>query len=108
MHPWLLLPQLRGQLREGEYHSPSDTDRTISLTSIKESFYSKLKTFSDDNNTNLYVSNLPKSMNEHDLAQLFLPHKVCSSRILRDKNGHGRGVGFARYVHCEIRFADMR
>ena len=36
-------------------------------------------------------------MNEHDLAQLFAPHKVCSSRILRDKNGHGRGVGFARF-----------
>lgn len=45
----------------------------------------------------LYVSNLPKSMNEHELANLFSPHKVCSSRILRDKNGHGRGVGFARF-----------
>lgn len=63
---------------------------------MQESFYSKLKTFQDDNNTNLYVSNLPKSMNEHELAQLFAPHKVASARILRDKSGHGRGVGFAR------------
>lgn len=72
--------------------------KTVVVTdnSLQESFYSKLKTFQDDNNTNLYVSNLPKSMNEHELAQLFGPHKVCSSRILRDKNGHGRGVGFAR------------
>lgn len=67
------------------------------LTISKESFYSKLKAFADEANTNLYVSNLPKTMNEHELAQLFNPHKVCSSRILRDKNGHGRGVGFARY-----------
>lgn len=31
-----------------------------------------------------------------ELASLFSPHKVCSARILRDKNGMGRGVGFAR------------
>lgn len=68
------------------------------LTPLKESFYSKLKTFADEHNTNLYVSNLPKSMNEHELSNLFLPHKVCSSRVLREKNGHGRGVGFARSV----------
>ena len=37
-------------------------------------------------------------MNEHELANFFAPHKVCSARILRDRNGHGRGVGFARYV----------
>ncbi len=40
-------------------------------------------------------------MNEHDLAHMFPPHKVCSSRILRDKNGHGRGVGFARFESRE-------
>lgn len=62
----------------------------------QESFYSKLKTFADEGNTNLYVSNLPKPMNEHELGNFFAPHKVCSARILRDKNGHGRGVGFAR------------
>ena len=78
------------------------------LTVVQESFYSKLKTFADDKNTNLYVSNLPKSMNEHDLAQLFIPHKVCSSRILRDKNGHGRGVGFARYADTSERLLRRR
>jgi RNA recognition motif-containing protein len=31
----------------------------------QESFYSKLKKFSDEQNTNLYVSNIPKNMNEH-------------------------------------------
>lgn len=36
----------------------------ISLT-CQESFYSKLKAVADDGNTNLYVSNLPKAMNEH-------------------------------------------
>ncbi|KAK5121518.1 hypothetical protein LTR85_005351 [Meristemomyces frigidus] len=88
-----------------KYHNYQDAENCIrgfhhlgyEVSFARESFYSKLKTFQDDNNTNLYVSNLPKSMNEHELAQLFAPHKVASSRILRDKNGHGRGVGFARF-----------
>lgn len=88
-----------------KYHNYEDAENCIrgfhylgyEVSFARESFYSKLKTFSDEGNTNLYVSNLPKSMNEHELANLFGPHKVCSSRILRDKNGHGRGVGFARY-----------
>lgn len=80
---------------------------------LQESFYSKLKKFADDHNTNLYVSNIPKNMNEHvrrilrlrqgvltdcaqELGAIFAPHKVCSSRILRDPAGNGRGVGFAR------------
>ena len=75
---------------------------TILLTALsvadlyQESFYSKLKKFADECNTNLYVSNIPKNMNEHELASIFAPHKVCSSRILRDSSGTGRGVGFAR------------
>ncbi|KAL5115114.1 hypothetical protein ACEQ8H_007029 [Pleosporales sp. CAS-2024a] len=63
----------------------------------RESFYSKLKKFSDDASTNLYVSNIPKNFNEHELGSIFAPHKVCSSRILRDPSGTGRGVGFARF-----------
>lgn len=62
----------------------------------RESFYSQLKKLHDDDNTNLYVSNLPKDINEHELGAIFAPHKVCSSRILRDGQGNGRGVGFAR------------
>lgn len=82
----------------------------------QESFYSKLKKFADESNTNLYVSNIPKNMSEHvscpsdspcvrnhinsiqELSAIFSPHKVCSTRILRDPAGHGRGVGFARSV----------
>ena len=44
-------------------------------------------------------------MNEHELGAIFTPHKVCSSRILRDNAGIGRGVGFARFENrdvCEI------
>lgn len=47
--------------------------------------------------TNLYFANLPKTMNENELEQMLLPYgPVVSTRILRDNNGHSRGVGFAR------------
>lgn len=61
-----------------------------------------MKKFADDGNTNLYVSNLPKEMNEHELGAIFAPHKVCSSRILRDSAGVGRGVGFARFESRDV------
>ncbi|KAK4574832.1 hypothetical protein LTR86_001674 [Recurvomyces mirabilis] len=93
-----------------KYHNYEDAENCIrgfhylgyEVSFARESFYSKLKTFANDDNTNLYVSNLPKTMNEHELANLFAPHNVCSTRILRDKNGHGRGVGFARFDSREV------
>ncbi|TKX19408.1 RNA recognition motif-containing protein 26 [Elsinoe australis] len=94
------------------YHNYKDAEDCIrgfhhlgyEVSFARESFYSKLKAIADDHNTNLYVSNLPKTMNEHELANIFAPHKVCSARILRNSNGTGRGVGFARFeirTDCE-------
>lgn len=50
--------------------------------------------------TNLYLSNLPVSMDEQELENLLKPFgQVISTRILRDAHGISRGVGFARSVH---------
>ena len=43
-----------------------------STNSFQESFYSKLKKFADEANTNLYVSNIPKNMNEHVCCTLIV------------------------------------
>lgn len=53
--------------------------------------------------TNLYISNLPLSMDEQELENM-LKHfgQVISTRILRDSSGHSRGVGFARSDPCII------
>lgn len=49
--------------------------------------------------TNLYISNLPISMDEQELENMLKPFgHVISTRILRDASGVSRGVGFARYV----------
>lgn len=48
--------------------------------------------------TNLYISNLPVSMDEQELESMLKPFgQVISTRILRDANGTSRGVGFARW-----------
>ncbi|KAF1964645.1 hypothetical protein BU23DRAFT_520895 [Bimuria novae-zelandiae CBS 107.79] len=93
-----------------KYHNFEDAENCIrgfhylgyEVSFARESFYSKLKKFADETNTNLYVSNIPKNMNEHELGAIFAPHKVCSSRILRDHSGNGRGVGFARFETRDI------
>lgn len=47
--------------------------------------------------TNLYISNLPLSMDEQELENMLKPFgQVISTRILRDSSGTSRGVGFAR------------
>ncbi|XP_060541786.1 RNA-binding motif, single-stranded-interacting protein 3 isoform X3 [Pantherophis guttatus] len=52
--------------------------------------------------TNLYISNLPISMDEQELENMLKPFgHVISTRILRDANGISRGVGFARMESTE-------
>lgn len=49
--------------------------------------------------TNLYISNLPLSVDEKELEKMLQPFgQVVSTRILRDYSGNSRGVGFARCV----------
>ncbi|XP_056134121.1 RNA-binding motif, single-stranded-interacting protein 1 isoform X2 [Lampris incognitus] len=47
--------------------------------------------------TNLYISNLPLSVDEQELESMLRPFgQVVSTRVLRDYSGNSRGVGFAR------------
>ncbi|KFY22903.1 hypothetical protein V493_06258 [Pseudogymnoascus sp. VKM F-4281 (FW-2241)] len=68
----------------------------------RESFNSRLKAKGDHSSTNLYVSNLPETMNEVELAATFMDYNVVSSRILHDSQGNSRGVGFARFESRDI------
>lgn len=66
--------------------------------SLSLSLYLYLSTQQQEQDpTNLYISNLPLSMDEQDLEAMLKPFgQVVSTRILRDANGASRGVGFAR------------
>ncbi|KAI4148896.1 MAG: hypothetical protein LQ341_001452 [Variospora aurantia] len=66
----------------------------------------RLKTLANPDNTNLYLSNLPKSMNEADLQAIFKSkhpeYTIVNHKVLKDENGLSRGVGFARFETPEI------
>ncbi|KAI4262844.1 MAG: hypothetical protein L6R42_001987 [Xanthoria sp. 1 TBL-2021] len=66
----------------------------------------RLKTLANPNNTNLYLSNLPKNMNEADLQAIFKTKHpeivIVNHKVLKDENGLSRGVGFARFETHEI------
>ncbi|KIH90125.1 RNA-binding protein [Sporothrix brasiliensis 5110] len=68
----------------------------------RESFNARLKAEGDESSTNLYISNLPKDINESTLSQIFEPFHIVSSKILRDTMGNSRGVGFARFESRDI------
>lgn len=57
---------------------------------------------SDDiKDTNLYVTNLPRSMTEEDLFALFAPFgEIVQRKLLVDRYTNlPRGVAFIRYIH---------
>ncbi|KAI1503859.1 hypothetical protein F5X99DRAFT_424847 [Biscogniauxia marginata] len=68
----------------------------------QESFNSRLKAEGDDDSTNLYISNLPKSLTEMELVTIFDRYTILSSKILRDSMGNSRGVGFARFESRDV------
>jgi len=48
--------------------------------------------------SNLYVTHLPKTLDSKGLEELFKPFgKLVECRVLTDKQGHYRGVGFVRF-----------
>ncbi|KAF8421230.1 hypothetical protein EV426DRAFT_706858 [Tirmania nivea] len=68
----------------------------------RESFNSRLKALGDPTSTNLYVSNLPTSVDETKMSEIFKDYQTMSVRILRDAQGISRGVGFVRFANHEI------
>ncbi|KAK5998666.1 Sporulation-specific protein 5 [Cladobotryum mycophilum] len=68
----------------------------------RESFNSRLKAEGDELSTNLYISNLPKTLTEVELSTIFLGYTIQSSKILRDSMGNSRGVGFARFENRDV------
>ncbi|PVU93351.1 hypothetical protein BB561_003338 [Smittium simulii] len=62
----------------------------------KKTVKTKLIDHTDSKSANLYISNLPFTMDENELFELFKPFNVVSVKIMRDSNMNSRRVGFAR------------
>jgi RNA recognition motif-containing protein len=67
----------------------------------KESFSTRLKNLQDNVSTNVYMSNLPLTMDEKQFLELFKPFKVVSSIILYNETGASRGIGLVKLENRE-------
>ncbi|XP_071060911.1 RNA-binding motif, single-stranded-interacting protein 3 isoform X3 [Pseudochaenichthys georgianus] len=87
-----------------DFDSPGAAQKAVSslkATGVQAQMAKALQQQEQDP-TNLYISNLPVSMDEQELENMLKPlGHVISTRILRDANGVSRGVGFARMESTE-------
>ncbi|XP_067093539.1 RNA-binding motif, single-stranded-interacting protein 2-like isoform X2 [Osmerus mordax] len=79
-----------------DFDSPAAAQKAV--TALKSSgVQAQMAKQQEQDPTNLYISNLPVSMDEQELESMLKSFgQVISTRILRDANGTSRGVGFAR------------
>lgn len=84
-----------------DFDSPAAAQKAV--TALKSSgVQAQMAKQQEQDPTNLYISNLPVSMDEQELEGMLKPFgQVISTRILRDANGTSRGVGFARMESTE-------
>ncbi|XP_070300681.1 RNA-binding motif, single-stranded-interacting protein 2 [Salvelinus sp. IW2-2015] len=84
-----------------DFDSPSAAQKAV--TALKAGgVQAQMAKQQEQDPTNLYISNLPVSLDEQELENILKPFsQVISTRILRDANGTSRGVGFARMESTE-------
>ncbi|XP_035379245.1 RNA-binding motif, single-stranded-interacting protein 3-like isoform X3 [Electrophorus electricus] len=83
-----------------DFDSPAAAQKAVS--SLKATGVQAQMAKQEQDPTNLYISNLPVSMDEQELENMLKPFgHVISTRILRDASGASRGVGFARMESTE-------
>lgn len=88
---------------------PEDAEKAIQQLNGLDIFNKRIKvSFARPNgedlkDTNLYITNLPRHFNEHDLEMLFNSYgKIVQKNLLVDKiTGMKRGVGFVRFNRRE-------
>uniref|UniRef100_A0A3P8NH49 RRM domain-containing protein n=1 Tax=Astatotilapia calliptera TaxID=8154 RepID=A0A3P8NH49_ASTCA len=84
-----------------DFDSPAAAQKAV--TTLKSTgVQAQMAKQQEQDPTNLYISNLPVSMDEQELESMLKSFgQVISTRILRDANGTSRGVGFARMESTE-------
>ncbi|ELW47107.1 Integrin beta-6 [Tupaia chinensis] len=91
-----------------DFDSPAAAQKAVSA--LKASgVQAQMAKQQEQDPTNLYISNLPLSMDEQELENMLKPFgQVISTRILRDSSGTSRGVGFARFYPSPYSIATNR
>eukprot|EP00794_Sanderia_malayensis_P003150 gene3150-3619_t len=85
-----------------DFDSPYSAQRAVSALQSK-GVQAQMARQQEQDPTNLYLSNLPKSIDENQLQQMLSTYgRVISVRILKDAASYSKGVGFARMESKEI------
>jgi len=85
-----------------DFDSPHSAQLAVSALQSK-GVQAQMARQQEQDPTNLYLSNLPKTLDEDQLQNMLSRYgRVVSTRILKDGNGHSKGVGFARMESREI------
>ncbi|XP_057293021.1 RNA-binding motif, single-stranded-interacting protein 1-like isoform X1 [Hydractinia symbiolongicarpus] len=85
-----------------DFDSPVAAQRAVSALQNK-GIQAQMAKQQEQDPTNLYLSNLPKQIDEQQLQHLLASYgNVISTRILRDTSGSSKCVGFARLESTEI------
>ncbi|XP_017280058.1 RNA-binding motif, single-stranded-interacting protein 1 isoform X2 [Kryptolebias marmoratus] len=84
-----------------DFDSPAAAQKAVSALK-SNGVQAQMAKQQEQDPTNLYISNLPLSMDEQELENMLKQFgQVISTRILRDSGGVSRGVGFARMESTE-------
>ncbi|XP_065896524.1 RNA-binding motif, single-stranded-interacting protein 3-like isoform X2 [Dysidea avara] len=84
-----------------DFEDPSDAARAVAKLQAN-GILAQFAKQQEQDPTNLYISNLPRSYDESSIEQLLAPFgDIISTRVLRDCNGMSKTVGFARLEHKE-------
>jgi len=85
-----------------DFDSPAAAQRAVAALQSK-GIQAQMAKQQEQDPTNLYLSSLPKHVDEQQLQMLLSAYgNVISTRILRDSNGNSKCVGFARMESKEI------
>lgn len=85
-----------------DFDNPNSAQRAVNSLQSK-GIQAQMAKQQEQDPTNLYLSNLPRQLDEQQLQILLAPYgNVISTRILRDSNGGSKCVGFARMETKEI------
>lgn len=79
-----------------DFESPNSATAAVNELQT-QGYQAQMARQAEQDPTNLYIANLPHTIKENDLENMFNSYgRVVSTRILRDANQQSRGVGFAR------------
>ncbi|KAL6651768.1 hypothetical protein ACP70R_010693 [Stipagrostis hirtigluma subsp. patula] len=94
--------QLNGHLVEGKKIEVRVSGIPLRPSSSSVGSHTNNRTIKEIDMSNLYVCNIPSSMNTTKLVELFLPFgKITHARVIEQTNNSSKGYGFVKFADSQ-------